>query len=121
MTYETVLDETPARRATSSRVAISGVLTQVATEVGDGEGDPATLGRVDEALLEQSVPRRGQRLRLAAQQLGDLGRRHRVGLDPQGRRERHLGHGAQLVALGGGRPLEAGAEEADRKLGLRLR
>ena len=33
----------------------SGVLAQVATEVGDGEGDLAAFGGVDQALLHQRI------------------------------------------------------------------
>ena len=51
-----------------SHVPILGVVAQVAAEVRDGEGDPATLAGVDEPLLEQRVTRRGQRLRLLAEE-----------------------------------------------------
>src|SRR5918995_2871712 len=45
---------------------------QEVAEVRHGEGDLAALGRVDQALLQQAVPCRGQRRRLAAERLGHL-------------------------------------------------
>src|SRR5258708_7715849 len=49
-----------------------------AAEVRHGEGDQPALRAVDQALLNQAVPRRGDAGRLAAQFLGHLRRRHRL-------------------------------------------
>src|SRR3712207_9409776 len=64
-------------------------------------------------LLDQRVPRGGQGGRLAAQRHRDLRGGH-------GRPDRsaQLGHGVHVLALGGGGPVVAGAEEPDRQLGL---
>ena len=48
-------------------------LAEVAPEVGDGEGDPAALTGVDEALLQQRVTGRGEGLGLLAERRSHVG------------------------------------------------
>src|SRR5664280_1705463 len=97
------------------RLRVSADRPQVPPEVGHGEGDAAAFAGVDEALLEQRVAGRGQRLGRTAQQPGHLGRRDRA----QTVRVR-VGHRAEVVALTRGRPLVPAPEEPDGQLGLGL-
>src|SRR4051794_25420351 len=90
-----------------------GVAEEVAAEVRHGEGDLAALGGVDQSLLDQRVARRREGGGLAAQ-----GHRHLRGRHRGAQRAAQLGHGVHVLALGGGGPVVAGAEEAHRELGL---
>ena len=88
---------------------------QVPAEVRHGERDPAALAGIDQALLQQGVARRRQRLRRPAQRLRHSAVEHGVaGVGD-------VGHRAQVFAFGRRGALVARAEEADRELGLGLR
>ena len=74
-----LLEELPREFRTPPGLG-SAALAQVAPEVRDGEGDPAALAGVDEALLEQRVAGRRERLRLLAEGGGDVGAEYGVAL-----------------------------------------
>src|ERR687892_2870153 len=68
----------------SGRGRGSAVLPQVAAKMRDGEGDGASLGGVDQALLHERIARRRKRRRLTAEVVGDgSGRNRTVGLARQ--------------------------------------
>src|SRR5436305_3759907 len=69
--YPMKLGETPESRR---------LRAQVPAEVRHGEGDRAALSRVDEALLDQCVPGRRERGRLAVQRPGHVGGGYRLAL-----------------------------------------
>ena len=91
-----------------------------------GESDAAAFAAVDQPLLHQRVAGRGEGLGLA---LGRAARRPTVGTEsvtsnfspPSGSVCGGVGHRPQVFALGRRGPLEPGAEEADRQLGLGFR